>query len=94
MPHGEMVSIAAGTPFAGRLGEVACCWSCFLAGRRSFCPPPRPALLASVRLCDVVGRSRRRLAADLVTELDRIDKRIKTADTCWHDGAGRAVATA
>jgi hypothetical protein len=39
------------------------------------------ALLASVRLCDVVGRTRRRLAADLVTELDRIDKRIKTADT-------------
>jgi transposase len=28
-----------------------------------------------------VGRTRRRLAADLITELDRIDKRIKTADT-------------
>jgi transposase len=38
------------------------------------------ALLASVRPRDVVGRTRRRLAADLVTELDRIDKRIKTAD--------------
>ncbi|WP_199191477.1 IS110 family transposase [Amycolatopsis sp. CA-126428] len=33
------------------------------------------ALLASVRPRDVVGRTRRRLAADLVTELDRIDKR-------------------
>jgi transposase len=38
-------------------------------------------LLASVRPRDVVGRTRRRLAADLITELDRIDKRIKTADT-------------
>lgn len=39
------------------------------------------ALLASVRPRDVVGRTRRRLAADLITELDRIDKRIKMADT-------------
>ncbi|MEU4522598.1 transposase [Amycolatopsis sp. NPDC024027] len=39
------------------------------------------ALLASVRPRDVVGRTRRRLAADLVTELDRIDKRINTANT-------------
>ncbi|SMD27049.1 IS110 family RNA-guided transposase [Kibdelosporangium aridum] len=38
-------------------------------------------LLASVRPRDVVSRTRRRLAADLITELDRIDKRIKTADT-------------
>jgi transposase len=38
------------------------------------------ALLASVRPRDVVGRTRRRLAADLVTELDRIDKRIKAAN--------------
>ncbi|WP_052393745.1 IS110 family transposase [Kutzneria sp. 744] len=29
---------------------------------------------------DVVGRTRRRLAADLVTELDRIDTRIKAAN--------------
>ncbi|WP_410644363.1 IS110 family transposase [Amycolatopsis sp. lyj-346] len=39
------------------------------------------ALLVSVRPRDVVGRTRRRLAADLVAELDRIDKRIKAADT-------------
>ena len=38
------------------------------------------ALLAPVRPRDVVGRTRRRLAADLVTELDRIDKRIKAAN--------------
>jgi transposase len=38
------------------------------------------ALLASVRPRDVVGRTRRRLAADLVTELERIDQRIKAAN--------------
>jgi transposase len=39
------------------------------------------ALLASVRPRDVVGKTRRRRAADLITELALIDKRIKTADT-------------
>jgi transposase len=38
------------------------------------------ALLASVRPRDVVGKTRRRLAAELITELVGIDKRIKTAD--------------
>lgn len=38
------------------------------------------ALLAPVRPRDVVGKTRRRLAVDLVTELDRIDKRIKATD--------------
>jgi transposase len=37
-------------------------------------------LLAPLRPRDVVGRTRRRLAADLVTELERIDKRIKVAN--------------
>jgi transposase len=37
-------------------------------------------LLASVRPRDVVGRTRRRLAAELIAELAAIDKRIKTAD--------------
>ena len=37
-------------------------------------------LLASVRPRDVVGKTRRRLAAELITELAGIDKRIKTAD--------------
>jgi transposase len=39
------------------------------------------SLLASVRPRDVVGRTRRRLAADLITELERVDKRIKSANT-------------
>lgn len=38
------------------------------------------ALLASVRPRDIVGRTRRWLTADLVTELDRIDKRIKATN--------------
>ncbi len=38
------------------------------------------ALLASVRPRDIVGRTRRRLAAELIAELAVIDKRIKTAD--------------
>ena len=38
------------------------------------------ALLATVRPRDIVGRTRRRLAAELLGELAAIDKRIKTAD--------------
>ena len=38
------------------------------------------ALLATVRPRDVVGKTRRRLAAELVVELDGIDKRIKAAN--------------
>jgi transposase len=38
------------------------------------------ALLAAVRPRDVVGRTRRRLAAELIVELAAIEKRIKTAD--------------
>ena len=37
-------------------------------------------LLATVRPRDIAGKTRRRLAAELVTELTRTDKRIKTAD--------------
>jgi hypothetical protein len=40
-------------------------------------------LLVGVRLRDIAGKTRRRLAAEMVTELTRIDKRIKAA--------GRAV---
>jgi transposase len=43
------------------------------------------ALLASVRPRDVVGKTRRRLAADLITELALIDKRIKAADVELRD---------
>jgi len=38
------------------------------------------SLLATVRPRDIVGRTRRQLAADLITELVSIDKKIKTAN--------------
>src|SRR5215472_5211675 len=37
-------------------------------------------LLATIRPRDIAGKTRRRLAAELITELTRTDKRIKTAD--------------
>ena len=43
------------------------------------------ALLATVRPRDVVGRTRRRLAAEHIAELVTIDKRIKTATTELHE---------
>ena len=39
------------------------------------------ALLATVRPRDLVAKTRRKLAAELVAELEGIDKRIKTATT-------------
>src|SRR5262249_20306198 len=41
---------------------------------------PSQALLASVRPRDVVGRTRRRVAAELVADLEKIYARSKTAD--------------
>lgn len=38
------------------------------------------ALLATVRPRDIVGKTRRRLAAELITELATLDSKIKTAD--------------
>jgi transposase len=43
------------------------------------------ALLASVRPRDVLGKTRRRLAANLITELALIDKRIKAANVELRD---------
>jgi transposase len=43
------------------------------------------ALLATVRPRDVVGKTRRRLAAELIAELVNIDKRIKTANRELHE---------
>ena len=37
-------------------------------------------LLATIRPRDIAGKTRRRLAAELITELTQTDKRIKTAD--------------
>jgi transposase len=43
------------------------------------------ALLATVRPRDVVGKTRRRLAVELISELVAIDKRIKTANRELHE---------
>jgi transposase len=47
--------------------------------------PGSSLLLASVRPRDVVGKTRRRLAADLITERALIDKRIKAANVELRD---------
>jgi len=50
-------------------------------GAKKFLSAPQArALLASVRPRDVVGMTRRRLAAELVGELEAIDKKIKAAN--------------
>jgi transposase len=38
---------------------------------------PGPALIAAVRPRDIAGKTRRRLAAELITELEAIDRKIK-----------------
>jgi transposase len=42
--------------------------------------PQARALLNTIRPRDLVGRTRRRLASELITELVQVDKRIKAAD--------------
>jgi transposase len=48
--------------------------------KKSLSAPQARALLNSVRPRDIVGRTRRHLAAELITELAGIDKKIKAAD--------------
>jgi transposase len=38
------------------------------------------ALIAAIRPRDIVGKTRRRLAVELIGELERIDKKIKAID--------------
>src|SRR5438034_785279 len=47
--------------------------------------PQARTILASVRPRDVVGRTRRQLAAELITELAVIDKKIKLADQALNE---------
>ncbi len=50
-------------------------------GAKAFPSAPQArALLATVRPRDLVGRTRRRLASELITELAQVDKKIKTAN--------------
>lgn len=53
----------------------------FPGGAKQFLSAPQArALIASTRPRDLVGKTRRRLAVELVTELEAIDRRIKTAE--------------
>jgi transposase len=48
--------------------------------KKDLSPTKARALLAKVRPRDIVGKTRRRLAAELITDLDRIHARKKAAD--------------
>ena len=68
---------------------TTCCSSWCPAGRRSSCPRRRPAPCSTPsRPRDVVGKTRRQLASELIDELAVIDKKIKTANAAA-DRAGR-----
>ncbi len=58
-----------------------CYWSLSRAGRRRTCPPPRPARSwPAVRPKDDVGKLRKRVALELVVDLERIYLRKKQAN--------------
>jgi hypothetical protein len=58
------------------------CWNYCPAGPSSSCPPRRPGhCINTVRPRDIVGRTRRQLASELITEVAVIDKKIKAANT-------------
>ena len=53
----------------------------FPGGAKQFLSAPQArALIATTKPRDLVGKTRRRLAVELVTELEAIDRRIKTAE--------------
>ncbi|WP_020641855.1 IS110 family transposase [Amycolatopsis balhimycina] len=53
----------------------------FAGGAKKFLPAAQAcALVATIKPRDIVGKTRRRLAVDLITELEIIDKKIKVAD--------------
>jgi transposase len=59
--------------------STSCCWNCCPAGEDIPVRRPGPRLLNTIRPRDLVGRTRRRLASELIAELVGIDKKIKTA---------------
>ncbi|WP_446220479.1 IS110 family transposase [Micromonospora sp. IBHARD004] len=48
--------------------------------KKSLSAPQARTLLNTVRPCDLVGATRRRLASELITELVQVDKKIKAAN--------------
>lgn len=72
-------SIAATNSAARRprrsTGCIGCCWNCCPAGRNASSPRSRPALIATIRPRDIVGKTRRRLAVELIGELEASTRR-------------------
>ena len=73
-------------------GCTGCCWNCSPAGRSNSCPPAGRALIATIKPRDLAGKTRRRLAVELIGELGAIDRKIKALEKSspsWSPPAGR-----
>jgi transposase len=72
---------SSGAPAPRRsIGCTGCCWSCSLAEPNSSCRRARRARWSRRSTPDIVGKTRRRLAVELIGELERIDRKTKAAD--------------
>ena len=58
-------------------GSTGCCWTAPRRGEAFLSAAQARALIAATRPRDIVGKTRRRLAAELITELEAIDRKIK-----------------
>jgi len=63
-----------------RSGCIACCWSFPGLAKRFLSAQQARKLIATIKPRDIVGKTRRRLAVDLIGELEGIDKKIKTTE--------------
>jgi transposase len=60
---------------------TGCCWKLFPGGAKKFLSATQArALVATIKPRDIVGKTRRRLVVELITELESIDKKIKAAE--------------
>jgi hypothetical protein len=68
----------AGPALRPSTGSTGCCWNCSPGGAKKFLSAAQArALIAATRPRDIVGKTRRRLIAELITELEGIDRKIK-----------------
>src|SRR5262249_29719706 len=58
-------------------GSTGCCWNCSRGAKKFLSAAQARALIAATRPRDIVGKTRRRLIAELITELEGIDRKIK-----------------
>lgn len=57
-------------------GCIGCCWSFPRRGKQFLSSHQAGALIATIKPRDLVGKTRRRLAVELIVELESIDKKI------------------